>query len=154
MFMEWLWDVWVYGSDVAAIICCSWAFWHGGPVERIAGGIIAVGWIMTIIFKLPNGAGPGQVVVDIDVAVLILFTFLALWARRWWTIFAAACMLNAVICHFVHLFGGFGIYSYATTSGFWSGYALLICLAFGIFGYRRGVRRQRQKSKIKAPDQG
>lgn len=140
-FLDWLWNLWVYGDDIAAAICCIWAFWRGGPAERFAAAVIAIGWTATILVKSPE-AGPNYIIVGIDIIALILFVGLAIVARRAWTYFAAACMLNSVVCHGVRLLGGFGIYSYASMAGFWSGTALLLCLAWGTIGHRRSLKHK------------
>ena len=146
MLLQWVWILWVWGGNLAAIICCIWAFWRGGPVERWGAAIISIGWILTVIFHLPNGGGPGAIVTVIDIVALALFLVLAVWSRRIWVFFAAACQLNAVFSHFIHNIANFGIYGYATAVGLWGGWALLICLACGILGYQRMLRRGQVKA--------
>ncbi len=137
--------LWMYGGHLAAFLCCTWAFWKGGSPERIGAAIIASGWILTILLTSHAGHGPGQYVVTIDVCTLIGLAVLAIWSRRIWAFFAAACMFNSVMSHFTEALVHFGIYSYVTTIGIWGGWALLICLASGVWGHiRRGQREARQ----------
>ena len=139
--MYWLWVVWTSGSNVAAAICCLWAFWRGGTVEKYGAAIIGVGWILTVIFKQPN-MGPGAIIAGIDVVAFVLLVVLAIWSRRIWVFFAAACQLNAVFSHFANIFADYGLYSFSSANGFWGGWALLICLSAGILGYRREYKRR------------
>ncbi len=82
-------------------------------------------------------------VVTIDIVMLVLFIILAIWSRKIWVFFIAACMLNSVISHFTEHLIHFGIYSYVTAIGFWGGWALLICLAFGVAGHIRSEKRRK-----------
>ncbi|ESQ74257.1 hypothetical protein ABAC402_14925 [Asticcacaulis sp. AC402] len=145
-----LWIVWTVGGNIAAAVCCLWAFWRGGTFERWGASILAVGWILTMIAKQP-GMGPNAIIVGIDCAALLAFVVLALWSRRIWVFFAAACQLNAVFSHFAHHFTDFGIYSYATANGFWGGWALIFCLAAGVASYRRRYNRQLKAATAQAP---
>ena len=142
MLLQWVWILWVWGGDLAAVICCIWAFWRGGPVERFGAAIISIGWILTVLFHMPNGGGPGSIVTVIDILAFGLFLALAIWSRRIWVFFAAACQINAVFSHFIHNIASFGIYGYATAAGLWGGWALLICLACGILGYQHSLKRR------------
>ena len=139
MNLHLLWLLWVRGGDIACLIVCIWAFWRGGPVEKRGAAIILVGWIASFFLTLA-GKGPVMGVVIIDTAACMLFAVLAIWSRRVWAFFATASLLNAVASHFISDLAKLGVYGYATNSGFWSGWALLICLAFGILGYRRSLR--------------
>lgn len=142
--MYWLWVVWTSGSNIAAAICCLWAFWRGGTVERVGAGVIGLAWALTVLVKDPN-MGPNLAIVWIDIALLAGLVALAMWSRRIWVFFAAACALNAVFSHFAKSFTDFGLYSYASAAGFWGGWALLVCLAAGIMGYRHSYNK-RQKA--------
>ncbi len=139
--LHWIWLLWLRGGEIATLAICLWALWRGGTPERIGALIILVGWALTDLLSPPNqGPGPWSIVVDI--AALIAFAWLALWSRRPWTYFAAACQLNGVFSHFAHKFTTFGLYSYATTIALWSGYGLIICLAGGMIARRRDKKQQ------------
>ena len=138
-----LWYIWARGSDICAILCCVWAFWRGGIVEKYGAAIIGVSWLLSFILTFPPGAKPTMAIIAIDVTVLILFVALANWSRRLWVFFIAACQINAVASHFIGGLWKHGLYGYVTMLGFWGGWALLICLACGIVGYRRSIVGQK-----------
>lgn len=131
--------VWAKGGDIAAVIVCMWAFLRGGPVERYGAAIISVAWTLSFFLTSHAGNGPGVAVITIDIVALFLFAVLAIWSRRMWTFFATGAILNAVVAHLVRALTKFAVFGYVTTTGFWTGWIVLICLAFGILGYRRSL---------------
>ncbi len=140
--------VWMYGGDLAAFVCCAWAFWRGGSAERIGAAIVAIGWTLSIVLTSHAGHGPGIFVVSIDTVMLASFVALAIWSRKLWTFFIAACMLNSETSHFTEHLIRFGMYSYVTAIGLWGGWGLLICLAAGTWGHIRQQKRQRVLNKL------
>ena len=136
--------LWVYGSAFLACLCCIWAFWQGGRVEKYAAAIIFVAWVLSSLLQSHNGKGPGIWVELIDIVVLILFAALSLWSRRIWTLFITACQLDAVASHLVAHLTHFGVFSYLTATGLWGGEGLLIALAFGIVGYQKQQKLERR----------
>lgn len=135
-----LWLLWTAGSNIAAALCCAWAFWRGGLTERLGSLIIVAGFYATTLLKQTH-QGPGVAIVVIDVLGLVLFLALALWSRRLWVFFAAAAMVNAVFAHFAQQLAPYGLYAYASAAGLWGGWALLVCLAFGIVGHQLRLKR-------------
>jgi hypothetical protein len=48
-----------------------------------------------------------------------------------------------LITYFFTGYEAFSMYAFVTATGFWLGYALLICLAFGIIDYQQSQKRQK-----------
>lgn len=135
--------VWAYGGVVAMSLCCMWAFWKGGPTEKTGAALIAVAWILSPIVTRFDGPGPGLYVRAVDFTLFFGFVALALHSRRLWVFVTCMCILNGLVTHFVTGHKAFGMYSFVTATTFWVGYALLICLAFGIVDYRLTLRRRK-----------
>lgn len=134
------WDLihffWKYGARALCIIICTWAVLQGGTAERLGALITAVAWYLSYLNATQDGSGPAVATVVVDIAATAAFVALAVWSRRPWTFFIAACMLNAVATHFIARALDLGMFAYITVAGFWGGYGILICLASGIVGHR------------------
>ena len=74
--------------------------------------------------------------------VLAIFGVLSFKTRHLWTLFAAACQLDAVMSHFAAKLTHFQLYSYVVALGLWGGQGMLVCLIAGTIGYRRRLKRQ------------
>ncbi len=135
-FDAWFW-IWV----VEVACCCILAAWKGGSTERIGAAIILVGWLLSELLESHKGKGPGPGVVIVDLAGLVAIGILSAKTRRLWTLFAFACQLNGVAAHFAELFTRFGLFSYITDLGIWSGDGLVICVIAGIVDHRRRKKR-------------
>lgn len=134
--------IWQYGAWILFFLVCGLAVLKGGPTERAGAAIIAVSWGLWVVLHKLDGFGPGVLSVSIDVGGLIAFTLLAIRSRRAWVFLTAACTLNTLITHAVAGSLRFGAYSYVTVIDMWGSYAPLICLAFGVWGYRRMQKRR------------
>lgn len=134
-------QAWVLIGAVIAVLCCTWAFLRGGAVERGAAAIILSGWLLSLLFQNHGYAGPGPVVIAIDIAMLIAFVWLSAGSRRLWTIPLAACQLDAVASHFLSLHLKVGGWSYFTVVGLWGGYGLLVSLVIGMISVEISQRR-------------
>ncbi len=139
--MHWVTLIWLRSGEIFTATVCIWALIRGGLPGRIGSVTMLIGWALTNLVS-PVNTGPGPLVVLIDLGMFVSYLGLAIWYRRWWTYFAAACQLNAVACHFVHKATTFGIFSYATSEGFWGGWAVVICLAWGVVDYRRQLKKR------------
>ena len=125
--------IWMWTGAVLAIVVSGWALWRGRAAERWGAAILLTGWCLSMLMQSHSGHGPGVAVVVIDTVCLIAFVGLSLWSRRIWTIFMAACQLDAVISHFaVGLSGHIGGWAYITALGIWGGYGLVFALAAGM----------------------
>ncbi|WP_303830788.1 hypothetical protein [Asticcacaulis taihuensis] len=132
--------VWVWLSTILLVGSCLWAFWRGEAAERWGGGILLIGFGLTVIAQIcqPKGVYDGAGIVAVDVAGLLAFVILSLWSRRIWTLFIAAFQLNAVISHFaVHLSSHVDMYTQITAVGLWGGYAITFALMAGMWQVER-----------------
>ncbi|MBP2159473.1 MULTISPECIES: hypothetical protein [Asticcacaulis] len=132
---------WKYTARSLCIIICVWAFLQGGVTERAGALITIVAWYISFIHATHDGSGPAITTVVVDIVAMLCFAVLAIWSRRPWTFFITACMVNAVVTHFIARTLGLGTFAYVTVSGFWGGYGILACLAAGIMGHRALVRQ-------------
>ena len=133
---------WQYGGAILAIVCCAYALWQGGRVERYAAGIILIGWMLTLLLQSHSLSGPGLWVQIIDGVALALFVALSLWSRRIFTLFLSACQLDTVMAHFSQMSLHSSQWVIAMVLGLWGGQGLLLCLVAGVIGYRRGLKRR------------
>jgi hypothetical protein len=135
--------IWVNASRLCFVACMIFAIWKGGPTEKAGAALIAFGWILSPIVTQFDGPGPGIYVRIIDTLLFIGFVALALHSRRLWVFVICMCALNGLITYFFTGYEAFSMYAFVTATGFWLGYALLICLAFGIIDYQQSQKRQK-----------
>lgn len=138
--------IWVNGSYVSFAVCMIFAIWKGGPTEKTGAALIAIGWILSPIVTRFDGPGPGIYVQALDTAVFIGFVALALRSRRLWVFIICMCALNGLITYFVTGYRAFSMYAFVTATGFWLGYALLICLVCGVIDYQNTLKRLKTPS--------
>jgi hypothetical protein len=138
--------IWGWTGTILLIVSCIWALWRGGPPERWGGGIMFVGFGLSILAdRLQPGVYDGAGLVAVDTIVLIAFVILSLWSRRIWTLFIAAFQLNAVISHFaIYLSSHVDMYTQITAVVLWSGYGITFALMAGMWN----VERKRLKAKL------
>lgn len=138
-----IWFFWQNGGRTLAFVVCTWALIRGQLPERLGAVTIAVSWLLSYLNARLDGSGPADATVAIDVVTAVCFGALALWSRRPWTFFIAACMVNLIITHLVARSLGLGKFAYVTLCGFWGGYALCLCLAAGVWACERSRRASR-----------
>lgn len=112
-------------------VCCTWALWRGGPVERYGATVIVVSWILSYVVDTHDGQ-PGPAIFTIDVVTMLLFVHLALKSRRVWTLIAAACMVDTVGAHIGAMAFHFDGFSYITITGIFGGWGMVFSLAGGM----------------------
>ena len=135
-------ELWMYGGLVMATLVCAGVYRWGGPAERVGAATIFIAWVLSLLLQTHGPHGPGPWVVSIDIVVLMLFSVLSFTTRRLWTVFGAACQLDAVMSHFAAKLTHFQLYSYVVALGLWGGQGMLVCLIAGAIGYRRHLRRK------------
>ena len=71
------------------VVSASLALWRGGPWERATAAVLVLNWIGTALapFDLIN---PPWVAIGLDGATMLFLLYLALYAKRRWTVWAAA----------------------------------------------------------------
>ena len=134
--------IWMYGGLAMATLACAGVYGWGGPTERVGAAAIWLAWVLSLLLQTHGPQGPGIWVVLIDVVVLAIFGVLSFKTRHLWTLFAAACQLDAVMSHFAAKLTHFQLYSYVVALGLWGGQGMLVCLIAGTIGYRRRLKRQ------------
>ena len=132
---------WKHGGEIATTLICLWALWRGGLPERIGSLTMLIGWALTDLLLAPDG-GPGPWVLAVDTGMFVSYAALAVWFRLPWSFFAAGCMLNAVATHYLHKITSFGVFTFATSETFWGGWAIIICLAWGVVSHRSRLRKR------------
>lgn len=147
-------ELWGWAWRISALICFTWAFWKGGPVERSGAAIVLVGWIATQLVK-PHGRPDDVSVAIVDIICFIASAVLALWSHKAWTLFFAACHLIAVSVHFAAALSNFGFdtigwWSYSAALNIWGGWGLLASIGFGVWQHQRNAKLQarRQSSSV------
>ena len=138
--------IWGWTGTILLIVSCIWALWRGGPSERWGGGIMFVGFGLSILAdRLQPGVYDGAGLVTVDTIALIAFVILSLCSRRIWTLFIASFQLNAVISHFaIYLSSHVDMYTQITAVVLWSGYGITFALMAGMWN----VERKRLKAKL------
>lgn len=130
--MQELHRIWVFSGYVLIVLTGGLALWRGGWAERSAAAIILVAWFANP-FLQSNSYRPSHWGLLVDVAVTVSLIAIANYSRRFWSLFASASMLGALICHLAHLFSfPIGRFAYLTIVGLHGGLYLAIALGFGV----------------------
>jgi hypothetical protein len=130
---------WQFTGHIIALMCCGYAFWRGGIVEKYGAAIIAIGWTLSPIAQTKFGSNTALIIIDIC-GLTALFV-LSLWSRKVWTIFASAFQLNAVVSHIaVILVPNIAYPTYITGIGLWGGYGLIFAFAGGLLAHEKSLK--------------
>jgi hypothetical protein len=137
--------VWQWLSTILLVGGCLWALWRGETPERLGGGLLLVGFGLTVLAQIlqPEDVYDSIGIIIVDVGAMLAFIILSLWSRRIWTLFMAGFQLNTVVSHFaVYLSSHVDMYTQITAVGLWGGYAVSLALISGTWS----VERKRRKS--------
>ena len=119
----------VWAATVVAV--CLIAVLRGGSYERLAAGGMLAAWAFTLLFYRTNFREPEWGILAVDVAALVLFTWIALRSDRFWPIFAAGFHLLAIVTHLARTVDQtVGHWAYGTAEILW-GYLLAFAIAYG-----------------------
>jgi hypothetical protein len=125
-------------------LCWLYAWLKGGPPERIGATILAAGSILSLAARSSAAGRFGSVELGIflvDVATLIGFLALALWAKRFWPLWLTALQTVGIAGHAVKLVDTATIpLAYAFILALWS-YPMLLVIALGTWQHRRRLAR-------------
>jgi hypothetical protein len=133
----------IFGPVLLAV--CLYAWWRGGPDERIVAATCLAGTAATLLAISPlqqRYAGVEEGLMMVDLAVLAGFVAVALRSQRFWPLWIAGLQLTTAIGHLLK-----GIdqdllpRAYGAALQFWS-YPILLILAAGT--YRRHQRLKRE----------
>lgn len=134
---------WARLGEILAVITCIYAFWRGGPYERLGAAILSIGWIATDLTFIFVHQGPNIGVFYIDLIGFFAYYVIAFKSRFIWTLFATAFQFNAVLSHIVAMnFPGISTNSYAVINGVWGGYGLIFSLLGAMIAKDICARRQ------------
>jgi hypothetical protein len=120
---------------------CLYAWWRGGPDERIVAATCLAGTAATLVAVSPlhqRYVGVEEGLLIVDLAVLAGFVLVALRSKRFWPLWVAGLQLTTSLGHILK-----GVdqdllpRAYGAALQFWS-YPILIILAAGT--YRRHQR--------------
>ena len=119
---------------------CGFAWWRGRKDERIAATACLLATIVTVVVIPPVAerySKPDLVLLAIDVAMLLAFTFVALTSRRFWPLWVAGLQLTMTMSHAMKAIDPHLIpRAYAAASIFWS-YPILLLILVGTWRTRR-----------------
>jgi hypothetical protein len=136
-----------YVGIAVVTLLCVWAWFRGGPAERIGAVVLFFGWICSILFHEIRQGGPGPIVVAIDIAMAVAFSALLIRYRKIWLVLIVACQINLVAAHFVAIPQFIDGWSFFLVINIWGGYGLLFSLALGMILHELGFGR---RSKVTA----
>ncbi|HEX8642515.1 MAG TPA: hypothetical protein VF702_01220 [Allosphingosinicella sp.] len=126
-------------------VCCGYALWHGGAPERIAAATMFFAVILTHYAWSAWATRLTSVEVGIlavDIAALIVWIGVALYAERFWPIWFTALHAIAVTGHAVKMVDpDLPRWGYAFAIVFWS-YPMLPMLALATWCHRRRLARR------------
>lgn len=113
------------------MLVCVLAVWRGRDDERLAAAGNLASWaISLVVFKSQSSETQWQVMA-VDVALLMLYVWLAMRSRRFWPLFASAFALLIVATHMAHaLDTGVSGWAYLTAALIWS-YLALFAIGYG-----------------------
>lgn len=84
----------------------GFALWKGGLPERLVAGIFLAGATGSMVFRVPYQTAYGAINLEVwivDVAMLVLLSWIALFAERYWTIWLSSFQLVQVVSHLPEL---------------------------------------------------
>ena len=125
------------------VVCCTWAFWRGGPVERYGAAILIASWMLSYVVDT-RGGQPNPIIITIDTLTMLVFIGVSFWSRRLWTLFAAAFMVDTVCAHVCAILFHFDAFSYITITGIFGGWGQIFALTGGVISYQHGQKAEAQ----------
>ena len=128
------------------LLICGYAFWRGRRPERIAAAACLAATITTVLVIPPVNlrySSPDLTLLAIDLAMLAVFTAIALRSDRFWPLWVAGLQLTMTMSHLMKALAPALIPKvYAAASVFWS-YPILLVILVGTWRtHRRAMARR------------
>ena len=123
---------------------CLYAWWRGGPDERVVAATCLAGTAATLLAVSPlqpRYAGVEEGLLLVDLAVLAGFVLVALRSKRFWPLWVAGLQLTTSLGHMLK-----GVdqdllpRAYGAALQFWS-YPILVILAVGTYRRHKRLRQ-------------
>ena len=120
---------WVWPAAISVV--CLLAAWRGREEERLSAGAYLRAWALTLVVFRARREATQVPVLMIDVALLAVFSWIALRSRRYWPLFAAAFQLLAVMTHLARLADtAVTGWAYQTAGLVWA-YLVIVSIGYG-----------------------
>lgn len=121
--------IWIWPT--ALLFVCGLAVVRGGDDERLAAGGYLANWALSLVVFKDLSLDTQWGVFVADVALLVLYIWLAMRSGRYWPLFATGFHLLAVVTHFAHaLYDVVGGWAYITAQLIWS-YMVIATIGYG-----------------------
>lgn len=121
--------IWVWPT--ALMIVCALAFWRGRDEERMAAVGMLANWSLSRILFKTHSEGLQSGIFFVDLALLVVYLWLALRSPRYWPLFAAGFQLLAIITHLGRILDPrVSGWAYLTAEIIWS-YLVLFAIGYG-----------------------
>jgi hypothetical protein len=124
--------------------CGLYAFWRGGPPERVGAAILTAGSLLTMAALVSRPAIYRNLELEIlliDVATSLAFLVLALRADRFWPLCITALQIVGTAGHAVKLVDSQILpYAYAFALRFW-GYPMILLIIVGTWAHQRRLAK-------------
>ena len=117
---------------------CGYAWLRGRSDERIVAMVcVAASFASLVMVTRLRLSGIDVGILGVDIAVLAIFTLVALRSERFWPLWISGFQLTSSVAHVLKLIEpGLYPFAYAAAETFWS-YPILIILAVGTWRVRR-----------------
>lgn len=139
---------------VVLLAACLYAFWQGGPPERLTGIVFVVAAVATALVDALDPSVPGHTrfgVLTVDLLTLAALLVMALRAHRIWTIWTTALQLLTVMAHVANIVAPTKVSWAYAASIILSGFLMPPILAYGTYQHhkrRRSIGSDRAWSRF------
>lgn len=120
----WVWPTALLGVGALAVL-------RGRDQERMATVGLLAAWAFSMVVFRQRSQETQWAILGIDLALFLLYVWMALGSRRFWPLFVAGFQLLALVTHLARaLDPGISGWAYLTAERIWS-YLVLITIGYG-----------------------